>query len=329
MNRHLFYQYLDNPHLLDEESLKHLNELVAEYPYFQVGRMLLVKNLAVLGHIRYNSELKNAAAHIPDRRQLYYLVNSPLAVTSSPNAMALLAEPIVEPENEITSPISDVEENEHNFTASSAPLFDTETTTSEEHLAEELAPSMNNYFDVSDIIDLDQGFTIDFSKAFNTKPEPEIDVLPTADLLDYELTTSPAYDLNEELAAPFDPNQTQPFSMWLKALRHPPKAAEKDNGQPAPIDKQMLIIENFLQKGRDRIVPGKNEPTEQPQEDISVPSVQESEALMTETLANIHIKQKQYQKAIVIFEKLSLKYPEKSIYFAARIKETEHLISNL
>ena len=63
--------------------------------------------------------------------------------------------------------------------------------------------------------------------------------------------------------------------------------------------------------------------------DIAAPSIEENEALMTETLANIHIKQKHYHKAITIFEKLSLKYPEKSIYFAARIKEMERLITNL
>jgi hypothetical protein len=49
MNRQLFYQYLENPHSLDEESLKNLNELMAAYPYFQPGRMLLVKNLANQG----------------------------------------------------------------------------------------------------------------------------------------------------------------------------------------------------------------------------------------------------------------------------------------
>ena len=62
--------------------------------------------------------------------------------------------------------------------------------------------------------------------------------------------------------------------------------------------------------------------------DISENSLRESEALMTETLAIIHIKQQNYEKAITIFEKLSLKYPEKNTYFASRIEELERLINN-
>jgi hypothetical protein len=49
---------------------------------------------------------------------------------------------------------------------------------------------------------------------------------------------------------------------------------------------------------------------------------------ITETLANIYIKQGLLEKAILSFEKLSLKNPQKSIYFASRIKEVEKLIKN-
>jgi hypothetical protein len=49
---------------------------------------------------------------------------------------------------------------------------------------------------------------------------------------------------------------------------------------------------------------------------------------MTETLANIFIQQKHFSKAMEIFERLGLKYPEKNIYFARRIKELEEQINN-
>ena len=51
----------------------------------------------------------------------------------------------------------------------------------------------------------------------------------------------------------------------------------------------------------------------------------ESDELITETLAVIYLQQKKYEKAIESFQKLSLKYPEKSAYFATRIEETEKL----
>ncbi len=53
------------------------------------------------------------------------------------------------------------------------------------------------------------------------------------------------------------------------------------------------------------------------------------EDLLTESLAKIYIKQKRYYKAIEIIRRLSLKYPEKSIYFADQIRFLEKLITNI
>lgn len=55
----------------------------------------------------------------------------------------------------------------------------------------------------------------------------------------------------------------------------------------------------------------------------------DEEDLLTESLAKIYIKQKRYYKAIEIIRKLSLKYPEKSIYFADQIRFLETLITNI
>lgn len=57
-------------------------------------------------------------------------------------------------------------------------------------------------------------------------------------------------------------------------------------------------------------------------------SVIDQENIVSETLATIYEKQEYFEKAISIYEKLKLKYPEKSIIFAARINVLKNKLNN-
>lgn len=59
--------------------------------------------------------------------------------------------------------------------------------------------------------------------------------------------------------------------------------------------------------------------------DISPDNIIEDENLMTETLARVYLEQKKYDKAISAFTILSLKYPEKSSFFANQIETIKKL----
>jgi tetratricopeptide (TPR) repeat protein len=88
---------------------------------------------------------------------------------------------------------------------------------------------------------------------------------------------------------------------------------------------RMLLIDSFLANGgrmeRMQAFTGTVETF-----DLSEKAVAENDDIVTETFANILLAQGKNDKAVEAFEKLSLKYPEKSIYFAARIEEIKLLL---
>ena len=104
-------------------------------------------------------------------------------------------------------------------------------------------------------------------------------------------------------------------------------AAGGDGGPVRP--DTVEVIDDFLETfgaGGERIVPP---PPPRPgmggeefvQEDISAASVAEDGQIATETLAEIYLAQGLPDRAIEIYSKLSLKYPEKSLYFADLIAD--------
>lgn len=102
-------------------------------------------------------------------------------------------------------------------------------------------------------------------------------------------------------------------------------------------DSRDSLINAFILKSRDNnghfpavAADEEKQEAEQPQpepEPIRQPVLQD-DSLLSESLAKIYIKQRRYDKAFEIISGLSLKYPEKSIYFVDQLRFLQKLIIN-
>lgn len=88
--------------------------------------------------------------------------------------------------------------------------------------------------------------------------------------------------------------------------------ATADQEQHRSVDLTLEVIDRFLAEEPKRMVPREGIP----EGDISADSVEEDDDMISEELAEIYRTQGLTERAKAIYTKLSLLYPEKSVYFA-------------
>jgi len=131
-----------------------------------------------------------------------------------------------------------------------------------------------------------------------------------------------------EIGKPISFSSSEPhtFNEWMQLISHKPidrTDINKSDNKSEEISKYSLI-DTFIKKNP-KIKPVDKTTTNT---DISTHSTAEDTNLMTETLAKVYLEQKKYDNAIKAYRILSLKYPEKSGFFADRIKAIKILQRN-
>lgn len=89
MTRDELYAYLADPKRLTAETLEPIRALYESYPYCAPFAFLYLYNLSLTGDVRYASELRRLSVLLPDREQLFRLVEG--------NRPAFVAPPVEEP----------------------------------------------------------------------------------------------------------------------------------------------------------------------------------------------------------------------------------------
>jgi len=124
MTPETFNRYLKNPSLLNNQTADELQMLVKEYPYFQVARMLLARNLFNIDHEGYPLALRLAAAYAGDRGKLKLLIEgSPVSAENISGPELLLKATDVNAVREI-SEMSEVSADEKIIADSAEKLLD-------------------------------------------------------------------------------------------------------------------------------------------------------------------------------------------------------------
>ncbi|WP_159946533.1 hypothetical protein [Polaribacter septentrionalilitoris] len=120
----------------------------------------------------------------------------------------------------------------------------------------------------------------------------------------------------------FSSSEGHSFNEWLQLSVKKPIVREVKKKVESPSKKEDLI-DKFIE----------NNPKIEPlakTKNISIPVKENKQdaSLMTETLAKVYLEQKKYESAVQAYRILSLKYPEKSGFFADQIKRVQILQKN-
>jgi hypothetical protein len=199
----------------------------------------------------------------------------------------------------------------------------------------------NNELKVTAAYTTDRTVLFDFitSKVFNNTPKeenhPEISAItleenPSDNLIKNieivpETISKPIELVEEKLEIgkpiPFTESETFSFNQWLQLSTKTPIIREETATDEA--HKKKSIIEKFIENNP-KIAPLSKD------KNLSVLVTQNKQdsSLMTETLAKVYLEQKKYENAIQAYRILSLKYPEKSGFFADQIKRIQILQKN-
>jgi hypothetical protein len=282
MNSQQFIELLHNPELTDSRSLNMLEDLVRRYPYFQSGQLLYSFNLFREDDPQYPAQLKKAAAYAGDRRILKALIGLGQSHAESP----------------VDSKFPDAETNQENTGAIAR---------------EEL--------DASPVLPVEPGKGIVVTWELASKPvETEFSDRLAVSGTHERMTQEELLAIVKKRLAEINAEKAQSQTITDEG----PDAGSgiRDAGygmrDSSITPSKQTLIDKFI---REEPKISRPKTTFFSPTDSAIRSNLDEEEIVSETLAQLYASQGNIQKAIHIYEKLSLVNQEKSRYFAAQIEK--------
>lgn len=356
MQQQQFIDIIKQPYHIESTQLADLEVLVNEYPFFETAHLLFTKGLHKYQSINYSKQLRKTAIVANSRSVLYELLHQAeiISVKDAETVLIKESEGITTTTNvssettnnletgkEITpkvptGPVSvtnnDIKVIYVNTVSKTITNSNSENTIQKESILKE---AENKELDIVKSIENEtevpvQEFDVD---KLNKDIEQEISkgIIQSYVQTDIIKTT----ELNKE-----EIKEPSSFTDWLKTIKKEShtfqaestketrESEEKEQNlsknikidkKTAVFDQKKQLIDKIIESDPGRIKLGSNKffipATEAKQ------SLLENEHLVTETLAKIYALQGNISKAIRAYEILSLKFPQKSVYFASLIEK--------
>lgn len=278
---------------LENVGLSTVAQAAGKYPYCAALQYLLLKKMHDVKDPGYDRQAEKTVLFFPNYHRLYAMVEAPAAPRPEPVAAPVIAEVVQEveiPEPAAAAPVVEEPGEESTVVEEAAveePIIEAATLQEEPPLAE---PALR-----TDLLLKESPIRIPTLKDI----QPQTDDLPIFEpyhTIDYFASQGIKLSQDWPSSDKFG-RQLKSFTEWVRSMKKLPQAElEREMGDK--IQGERIVA-------------------------MAAGSVQAREVL-TETMAEVLVKQGQKSSAIAIYQKLSLAHPDKSAYFAARIEQLKH-----
>jgi hypothetical protein len=337
-----FINTLKNPSLLNDASVVELELIVNEFPFFETAHLLYTKGLQKQNSLLYSKQLRKTAIIANSRVLLHELLHKK-EISGVIEKEVLVIEEEIESEiivenslpieekiiiSNITTTDSEIKVIYVN-TIPSDKIIKTEEVNSEQKISEskpeeiEILQEIENETEPKqfDIDKLNKTIEQEISRGI-IQSFVESDILKTPELNKIEKTEPVSFtDWLHKIQKESHTIQKIEQNSEEKTSKVIPNEVKSEEKAPF-FNQNRQLIDKIIESDPGRLKLGTNK-FFTPNLDAKQ-SLLENEHLVTETLAKIYALQGNTNKAIRAYEILSLKFPQKSVYFTTLIQNLKN-----